>query len=281
MKLNHYLWFFSQPPLPALLMISMLAWFLLWAGGHHQTHPIHQPATITQQHHVAAELSQAQDVHHHSEHQVPDATHEVTNEWQMLSHTMGWTLMIFAMMFPLLHNAIRHIWRRSLPRLRFIGTTLFCLVYLALWTVVGLLCNELMSYLQHVANWMVFSCGLIVLLLWQACPIKQWALNYCHYTQRLALSGMAYGLDCCRFALKKSFWCIVSCWHLMVYPMLFESFLLMFVAMMVACVWMFIEQHLSPRPTRWSWPFRAELAFELYHRSQAQFSPAGKTADSN
>jgi len=91
---------------------------------------------------------------------------------------------------------------------------------------------------------------------------------------------MAYGFDCGKFAVKQSFCCIVSCWHLMVYAMLFEACLLMFVAMMVTCSWILIKQHLSARPTHWSWPFRAELAIELYKRSQAKCSPADKTAGS-
>ncbi|MFC3031179.1 DUF2182 domain-containing protein [Pseudoalteromonas fenneropenaei] len=269
MALSSYIRFLSQPPLPILLLISAVAWGLLWAGGHnHEAHLNQQSEEVIHQHHQEASAVAEQHNHHHSAHVEKAPVEQQLFGWQVLSQLMGWTLMIVAMMFPLLHNAIRHIWQRSLPRLRFIGVALFCTVYLMLWMTIGVLCNLLLVFVQPVANWLVLSVGLLILLIWQSSPLKQWGLNYCHYTQRLALSGLAYCNDCIRYAVKKSFWCIVSCWHLMVYPMLFDSFSLMFGAMMLVCVWMFIEQHLSPRATHWSWPFRPELLTELIKRRE-------------
>lgn len=263
MRFSHFTWLLSQPPLPLLLLISALAWGLLWAGGHdHHAHPVPPPEQVINQ----AAPTAAGDMHaahrhaghQHAAHQPPHTDEPAKLNWQLLTQLLGWMLMVVAMMFPLLHNALRHIWQRSLPRLRPLGVTLFCAVYLLLWAGIGLLCHAVILALQQLPSWQVFSTALLVVLLWQASPLKQRALNYCHYTQRLALTGPAYVYDCCRFALKKSCWCIVSCWHLMLYPMLLPSFSLMFAAMLLVCVWMFIEQHLPPRPPRWCWPFRPE-----------------------
>lgn len=278
LKLKSYISLLSYPPLPVLLIISAIAWLLLWFGGHQHAHHSEQ-AHSKQDHlkpHQAQEQSLAkfteQNAHKHHDHNHSpthlsekaihaksgnmETAHFSPGEIMTIGQLSGWILMVLAMMFPLLHNALRHIWHRSLPRLRVAGCTLFCLSYLALWTVVGYLLHLLLQISQHIAAWKVALCGMIILLLWQASPTKQWALNYCHYTQRLALSGWHYYRGSLSFGLKKGYWCIISCWHLMIFPMLFESFILMFVLMLTVCIWMFIEQHMPPRSPHWSMPFR-------------------------
>lgn len=254
MKIRGYIWFLSQPPLPMLLLISTIAWLLLYFGGHE--HAVHQLSVTMQDMPMAHQ--------HHQMHSQP-LTPTQDPFYSALVQLSGWAMMVLAMMFPLLHNAIRHIWQRSLPRLRLFGSMLFCLGYLSLWLMVGLLCNLMLIALQGMPSWQIVVIASAILLLWQASPIKQWGLNYCHYTQRLALSGWRYVYDCLSFGIKKSSWCIISCWHLMVFPMLFDAFWLMFISMLIVCVWMFIEQHLSPRRVTWYVPFRLE-----YLRSAAR-----------
>lgn len=245
MNLKSYIWFLSQPPLPVLMLVSTLAWLLLWFGGHdHAAHQM-QSATMEQQMHQ----------HHHSAIQVEPLASPMNTLRSEMAQMSGWAIMMLAMMFPLLHNAIRHIWRRSLPRIRLLGSALFCTGYLAPWLLIGYLCNSLLRFLQDLPSSQTI-CGMVLLVVfWQASPWKQWALNYCHYTQRLALSGGAYVYDCMLFGIKKGAWCIASCWHLMLFPMLFNSFILMFAAMFVVCIWMFVEQHMTPRVSKWRLPF--------------------------
>lgn len=247
MKIRSYIWFLSQPPLPILLLFSSIAWLLLYFGGH--DHSAHSLSATLQDIPMA-------DQHHHMHNHSPAPTQNPF--YSAFIQLSGWLTMIVAMMFPLLHNAIRHIWLRSLPRLRLVGSVLFCLGYLSLWLGVGLVCNLMLMALKNTAPLQIALVASAIVLLWQASPMKQWGLNYCHYTQRLALSGWQYAYDCLSFGVKKSCWCIVSCWHLMVFPMLFDSFLLLYISMLIVCMWMFVEQHLAPRPANWYLPFRLE-----------------------
>ncbi|MEN3157901.1 DUF2182 domain-containing protein [Alkalimonas sp. NCh-2] len=254
MKIRSYIWFLAQPPLPILLLISAIAWLLLYFGGHE--HTAHQLSSTMQDMPMA---------HQHQMYSQPLApVRELLHS--ALVQLSGWAMMVLAMMFPLLHNAIRHIWQRSLPRLRLLGSVLFCLGYLSLWFVVGLLCNLMLMALHNIPLTQIVLVASAIVLLWQASPMKQWGLNYCHYNQRLALSGWRYFYDCLSFGIKKGSWCIVSCWHLMVFPMLLDSFLLMFISMLTVCGWMFFEQHLSPRQVAWHVPFRFE-----YLRSSGRY----------
>ena len=163
MKLKSYIWFLSQAPLPALLLISAVAWLLLWLGGHQHVAP-HLPA-------AAAQL-----MHHHHQ-PVPQAA-PVTAQVDALAtlaQLSSWALMVLAMMFPLLHNAIRHIWQRSLPRLRLLGSALFCLGYFLLWLLFGYFSNGLLRLGQIQPGWQVAAGMALLAIIWQASPWKQWA----------------------------------------------------------------------------------------------------------
>ena len=167
MKYKSYIWFLSQPPLPALMLVAALAWLLLWFSGNE--HAAHQVSSVTMEtqlmHHHVATLTE----------QLNPPFQTVLATFEQLSH---WAIMILAMMFPLLYSAIRHICQRSLPRLRLLGSVLFCMGYIVLWLLVGYLMNIGLVYTYNIPNWQIAVGAILVVLFWQASPWKQWALNW-------------------------------------------------------------------------------------------------------
>jgi len=235
MKLTGYAWYLFRPPFPSLALVSTIAWLFLMAGA--PDHMTHSAATMHATIHADYQMAQ-------------ESSRALLNGSQMLS----WLVMVVAMMFPLLNASIRQIWERSLPRRRSVGISAFLVGYLLVWSIAGILITWLsLQLLQTHIAWLSAGSVLLVTLIWQASPWKQAALNRCHFVHRIAPFGWQYFLACIHYGTRKGFWCVSSCWVLMMLPMVFGPAGL--ALMLFASVWMFFEQLAQPRPPRWRMPF--------------------------
>ncbi|HYM25667.1 MAG TPA: DUF2182 domain-containing protein [Vicinamibacterales bacterium] len=145
----------------------------------------------------------------------------------------GWTLMVAAMMAPLLTAPVHHIRNSSLTRRRALATVEFLAAYLAVWMSVGVV-----VWAMPLASITVPSA--IAGVAWQFSPLKQRCLDRLHRHRALAAFGVAADRDAVRFGLMHGLWCVASCWPLMIAPMLVTRGQL--AAMAVCLVWMAAER---------------------------------------
>jgi predicted metal-binding membrane protein len=227
-RIRAYLSVLSEPPLPVLLTVSLVAWLLLLQNGHSMHASVH------------------------SEHYAVDrvGTHALAQlGW-------SWLIMLVAMMTPLLAEPIRQLWARSLPRRRLMAIFFFAIAYVAIWMLAGFILSEIAKQLQTLSDnsWLTTpGLALLIAIVWQASPWKQVCLNYCHWKPRLSPFGLAADWDCFRFGAVKGVWCVGSCWALMFLPLVFvhASHLLMLVTGLI----LLAERYQPARPARWQIPF--------------------------
>lgn len=175
------------------------------------------------------------------------------------SMTAGWALMLIAMMSPTLITPIRHVRERSFKRRRAWSVTLFVVGYAVIWMAAGgvLLTATLMLSLLMPQSYLPAVGVGIIAVVWQCSPVKQRCLNRGHNHSELAAFGAAADLDALRFGVAHGFWCVGSCWALMLWPMLLSQ--RHFAAMAIVTFVMVSERLEQPRPLSWRLHFPGKL----------------------
>lgn len=158
-----------------------------------------------------------------------------------------WALMLLAMMTPLLIAPLRHVSARSLPRRRLRALVLLVLAAAVVWLAAAPLLLAAARLLELTA--VPFVAGLVVVAVWQQAPVKQRCLNRHHAHPPLAAFGLRADRDVLRYGARHAFWCLGSCWALMVLPLLAGPGHL--AAMAVASLWMWAELFDRPRVPAW------------------------------
>jgi predicted metal-binding membrane protein len=133
-------------------------------------------------------------------------------------HFAGWSLMVVAMMVPLVVGPIRTTAARSLWRRRHRAIAIFLAGYLTLWLAAGAGFFLLMSIVGVNAGSpspLLVASAFALALGWQLAPAKRRALNACHRTMPLAPRGSRADRDCFRYGLRIGAYCLTSCWALM------------------------------------------------------------------
>jgi predicted metal-binding membrane protein len=169
-------------------------------------------------------------------------------------HAAGWALMLVAMMAPLLIPSIQYVRQRSFKHRRARAVALFVAGYGALWMAAGAVVLAIETTVKLLAPMSFLPAAGVALIavVWQFSPIKQRALNHCHLHTELAAFGATADLALLRFGLTHGVWCVVSCWALMLFPMLLPSGR---VAAMAAVAFLVFTERLD-RPMPPSWRFR-------------------------
>lgn len=197
-------------------------------------------------------------------------------EVQMLA--ADWTLMLVAMMAPLLIPSVYYVRQRSFKHRRARAVALFVAGYGALWMAAGavVLAIEISIKLLAPMSFLPAAGAALIAVVWQFSPIKQRALNRCHSHTELAAFGAAADLAVLRFGLTHGVWCLVSCWALMLFPMLLPSGR---VAAMAAVAFLVFSERLD-RPMPPSWRFRGLTSVKRMVVARARIQFEGLRASS-
>ncbi len=123
-----------------------------------------------------------------------------------------WSLMIAAMMFPLLIAHVRVVASRSLWRRRHRAIALYLIGYGTPWLLFGAIAITTLRYLSF--EWAA-AVTLVMAAAWQVTPWKQRGLRACHRTGSLAAFGWRADADCIRSGGTAAYYCLLSCWALM------------------------------------------------------------------
>jgi predicted metal-binding membrane protein len=185
------------------------------------------------------------------------------------------TLMLLAMMPPLLGPPLMHVWRRSLARRRIRAVALFVLGYALVWLGAELVLVSgwlLLGSFVPAAGPVPFAIAAVLALTWQATPLKQISLNRCHGRPPLAAFGLRAEADALRYGASHGLWCVGACWALMLLPLAASGpphWIAMLGVMLIAAV----ERVRAPQAARWraAWP-RLPLLLRISSR------PMGTTA---
>lgn len=168
------------------------------------------------------------------------------------------TVMLLAMMPPLLGPPLLHVWRRSLARRRVRAVSLFMLGYALLWLGTELVLVSgwlLLGSFAPAAGSVPFAVAALIALAWQATPLKQISLNRCHGRPPLAAFGLRAEADALRYGASHGLWCVGTCWALMLLP-LAASGPLHWIAMLGVMLISTVERVRTPQAARWgtAWP---------------------------
>ncbi len=168
-----------------------------------------------------------------------------------ISLAAGWLLMLAAMMAPALIAPVWHIRVQSLARRRVRSTALFVAGYAAVWVAAGCVLMGIEIVAQLLAPAGLYAAGVVAItaLIWQCSPLKQVCLNRCHAHRALCAFGAAADRDALKFGLEHGYWCVGSCWALMLFPMLLPQGHL--AAMAIVGVFMWGERIERPRSPAW------------------------------
>lgn len=132
----------------------------------------------------------------------------------------GWTLMVVAMMYPLLSEPIRNVARASAASRRAWAVAIFLAGYTVPWLVFGLVCGVLSiakdSYLGARADSSLAVAGFALAAVWAWTPARRHALQACRSTVPLRELGRTADLDCLRHGGRAGWHCALSCWATMV-----------------------------------------------------------------
>ena len=134
----------------------------------------------------------------------------------------GWFVMLIAMMLPLLWGALQHVRQRSFPNYRIKTLGLFLVSYGLVWMTAGLilLSTTMLLRLTMPDSILPLLGVVMVALIWQFSPAKQYCLNRCHSLPALNAFGFAAYNDALKFGFKHGMWCVGSCWALMLIPLM-------------------------------------------------------------
>ena len=191
----------------------------------------------------------------------------------------GWALMLVAMMAPLLIPSIQYVRQRSFKHRRARAVALFVAGYGASWMAAGavVLAIETTVKLLVPMSFLPAAGVALIAVVWQFSPIKQRALNRCHLHTELAAFGATADLAVLRFGLTHGVWCVVSCWALMLFPMLLPSGRL--AAMAVVAFLVFSERLDRPMPP--SWRFRGLASVKRMVVARARIQSTGPRTGSH
>jgi predicted metal-binding membrane protein len=158
-------------------------------------------------------------------------------------------LMFAAMMVPLMASPLRHVREQSFVRRRLRTFALFVAGYALVWIAAGVV---LVDAAMRISAATRVSSALAVILIaaWQCSPAKQRCLNRCHAHSPLSAFGRAADYDVLWFGLTHGFWCMGSCFALMLLPMLATRGHL--AAMAAVTLWLAGEKFEKPNPPQWA-----------------------------
>jgi hypothetical protein len=143
--------------------------------------------------------------------------HRIADFDALIAGAGGWALMVAAMMLPLVVVPVRRTARASLWRRRHRAVAEFLIGYGLIWLPFGAVALAFLTWWQP-QLW-VTAATFAVAAIWELSPLKRRALILCHRTIPLRPSGWQADLDCLRYGAIQGRSCLLSCWAIMLAPM--------------------------------------------------------------
>jgi len=164
-----------------------------------------------------------------------------------------WSLMLAAMMLPVVVAPLAHVRQRSFAKRRPRAMLLFLAGYAAAWMTAGFGLQALALALRWAmpAPLVCLGTAAAVATAWQVSPCKQWCLNRCHRRPPLAAFGMTADRDAFDFGLTNGTACVGACWALMLLPLFAGDNHLP--AMIAFTLFVFAERLEGPAALAWRW----------------------------
>ena len=127
---------------------------------------------------------------------------------------LNWSLMIVAMMVPIMLEPLRWVAFRSFRQRRHQAILSFLVGFLLPWLMVGIVSSWILvfgrSHSPHLA-----SALFALAALWLLVPVRMRALVYCHLTVPLAPLGWKADRDCLWYGIRIGVSCVATCYFLM------------------------------------------------------------------
>ncbi|WP_322049787.1 DUF2182 domain-containing protein [Paraburkholderia bannensis] len=167
------------------------------------------------------------------------------------SASLGWLLMIVAMMAPMTLPAIAHIQVSVFAQRRVRAILIFLAGFAAIWLIPGLAISALARALGTLTAGSYGPAALALLIagIWQCSPWRQGFLNRCHTHRPLAAFGLRADRDALRLGLAHGLWCIGTCWAWMLLTAMLPAWHLLLIPLI--SVLAFCERLDAPRPLAW------------------------------
>jgi predicted metal-binding membrane protein len=188
-----------------------------------------------------------------------------------------WTLMLVAMMSPVLIPAILHVRLQSFHDRRHRSVGLFVAGYAVVWLPAGALLLALeLSGALFARQLPLIAATAAAATIWQFSPAKQYCLNRSHAYVSLAPFGFAADRDAFCFGVTHATWCVGSCWGLMMWPMLLPEGHV--AAMAAVSLFIFSECLEHVAPPRWSCRLSGKLLRRLVAQTRIRLGVRPSTA---
>jgi predicted metal-binding membrane protein len=151
--------------------------------------------------------------------------------------------MLVAMMAPALIAPILHVRLQSFRTRRARAVALFVTGYVLVWLPAGALLTAIaLAGTLCMGPLALTTTAVAAAAIWQCSPAKQSCLNRGHAHMALAAFGAAADRDAFRFGVTHAWWCVGSCWALMLVPMLLPFAQ---AAAMAAAAFLIVSEHLD------------------------------------
>ncbi|MBN3853232.1 DUF2182 domain-containing protein [Paraburkholderia sp. Ac-20340] len=174
----------------------------------------------------------------------------LTPGW-FVSASLGWLLMIVAMMAPMTLPAIAHIQVSVFAQRRGRATLIFLVGFAAIWLIPGLAISALARAFSAMTagGYGPAALALLIAGIWQCSPLRQGFLNRCHTHRPLAAFGLRADVDALRLGLAHGSWCIGTCWAWMLLTAMLPAWHLLLMPLVALLA--FCERLDAPRPPAW------------------------------
>ena len=177
----------------------------------------------------------------------------------------GWSVMLVAMMPPLLAAPVVHVRQSSLVRRRARAVAALLAGYSAVWLVMALPLGLLALLAGMTFGHANFPICVAAALAWSSTPLHRRLLNRAHRLRPISLFGLRADRDCAVFGLEHGLLCAATCWAWMLVPLVAGGW--HYPAMLATGLVLLAERLSLPRPARWRTPPAVALIMTLRPRA--------------
>lgn len=125
----------------------------------------------------------------------------------------SWTIMVIAMMPPLLAMSATHVIRSRIIRERARGLAAFAIGYGVVWFAAGIpITIAVIATATLLAMPWAAVAAFLVAFIYRKSPLGGRAHNRCHKVSRIGAFGAAADVECLFYGLRTGLACLAACW---------------------------------------------------------------------